>query len=113
MNHVVDRFDGYEEEADGFYQSPGAVHSFIEGEKTYLFTIEDSMPTYAVVKNAIISGHKVSVMLNEPKGETPSVIKLPMGCSVFSRALKELRLLGVKELAVYNQVTGAYSNVQI
>ena len=113
MNHSVERYEGADEDTDGFYQSPGAIHSFADGEKAYLFNIEDSMPEYAVIKNAIISGRKVSVMINAPKGENPAAIKLPLECSVFLGALEVLKSIGVKELAVYNQTTGGFSNVQI
>lgn len=113
MNHVIEHYDGHDEESEGFYQSPGAIHSFSSAGKTYRFNIETDTPKLAIVEKSQIFGVSASVMMNEPYGNNPAVIKIPLECTVFIEALEILKLLGVSELAVFNQKIGHYSHIPI
>ena len=108
-----ERYEGATEERDGFDESPGAIYSFTESDRTFRFQIEDSMPQYAVSRGATIEGAKVEVFRYEPYSDNPSVIGIPSKCPIFISVMKELRSRGVRQVRFYDRVTGGFASIPV
>jgi hypothetical protein len=105
-------YPGHTQDVDGFDESPGAVFTFAESDRSYRFDIAEGS-TYATSRPSLVEGREVTLMVNPPHSDTSRAIQIPRSCPVFQAALAELETLGVKHVLFFNQPTGGFRPFEI
>jgi hypothetical protein len=85
---------------------------FIEGERCFEFSLDDSMPGEAVFKKIVVDGKSEQVRIDAIVGS--GAFTLPKGDSLLSRAITYLNeAKSVERIAVYDAQCGFYMRLSI
>ena len=110
---TVERYEGHDEETEGFFQSAGAIHRFAAGSDEFRFNIEDSMPEYAACVRSVVDGREVMVQTRAPWAPSSPAVGIPLDNPLFTHGLREMMRTGVKFISIFDTGGGGFRQLAI